>query len=161
MRLSSLNRIFVVLGAYENDIREAINGFDVEVIQNPKWECGKSTSIQCGINFIKKQEYDAVVICLVDQVHLTSVMIDSLINRFLKTGCEVVATRIDGCQCNPVLFSAKLFSRFEELRGEEGGQKILSQSKVEWVDWEDKKLIEDIDTIDDFQSLSSSNNPFR
>ena len=40
------------------------------------------------------------------------------------------------------------------LSGEQGGKEIIKKAKdVRWVDWEDKKLLLDIDTDEDYKLI--------
>lgn len=162
MQSSMLEHIFVVLGAHEEIIRNILKNDNTTLVSNPTWKSGKGSSLRVGLSEIENYFYDAVVICVVDQVNLTTEIIDSLIHKFNDTKKDVIATRVNGVQCNPVLFSKHMFPAFQNLTGDDGGQKLIHTSRsIDFVDWENPELLLDLDTYADYQSLSSSRNPLR
>ena len=163
MHSSLIDKIYVVLGAKNVQIQKVFSIENIVVLINNQWRKGKSTSIIKGISALSRENYDGVVICVVDQININKDMINSLILEFCTKKSQVVATRILGQQCNPVLFSSSLFPKFMQLRGEEGGKNILpfAENEISYIDWSNPQLMKDIDTKEDLQSLSSSRKPLR
>jgi molybdenum cofactor cytidylyltransferase len=69
---SKLSPIKVVLGAHGDLIRPVITKETVEILTNPNWKTGQSTSVQLGIQSLSK-DVEAAIFLLVDQPQLTSI----------------------------------------------------------------------------------------
>ena len=54
---------------------------------------------------------------------------------------------------NPVLFDRSVFRDLAALSGPVGGRQLFSSYPVTWVDWDDPAVLEDIDTLDDYDQL--------
>ena len=52
-------------------------------------------------------------------------------------------------------FSRILFPELLELEGQQGGKEIVKNHTVDWVNWDDQKLLMDIDTIEDYLDIQN------
>jgi molybdenum cofactor cytidylyltransferase len=149
---SRLDKLVVVLGSSADDIRAIIKNEDIKIVINPDWEQGLGSSIRTGIANLK-EDTDAVMILLVDQPFLSKELLDQMIDRFCQTQAQVVAPRVGDQQVNPVLFRKDLFPELMAITGDRGGKEVLKRHTVEWVDWQDERLLLDIDSAEDYQKL--------
>ena len=152
---SALDQVVVVLGCHAEKIQAVIHDADVGILRNDEWKSGLGSSIRAGILAMGK-EIDAAIILLADQPFVTSELINTLIEEATNTSVEVVATRVDGVQCNPVLFKQHLFQKLARLSGDRGAKMMLSDHKVKWVDWKDVRVLIDIDTPQDYAKALAS-----
>ncbi len=152
IREGGIEKLFVVLGSDFDLIQPAINDQDVLIIENKKWEEGISTSIQAGIKSLNNY-FEAAMLFVVDQPFLTSKLIHRLIQRFSKSDKKIAAPLVNNQQCNPVIFSKSLFPELLDLKGNQGGKKIIKNHPVEWLRWDDEKLLLDIDTKKDYLEI--------
>ena len=149
--LAGLNPVIVVLGANAEAIRATIDDDVVQVVINPDWEKGQSTSLRAGVSAIT-QAVDGVVFLLCDQPHQSVNLVSAVVEEGLKSG-KVITPIIDDRRANPVYFPASCFPMFEKLEGDAGGRQIISACPHTTLPWLDAWMAKDIDTLEDYQEL--------
>lgn len=152
IRQGGIERLLVILGSDHVLIRSLIHDQNVHIIVNERWEEGISTSIRSGIKFLNEKA-EAAMLFVVDQPFLSSELICQLTHQFQNTDKKIAAPKINNQQCNPVIFSKTLFPELLDLKGKEGGKKIIKNHPVEWVQWDDETLLLDIDTEKDYLEI--------
>jgi molybdenum cofactor cytidylyltransferase len=97
---------------------------------------------------------DAVIFFTIDQPFLTPDLIDTIINLSSKPCASIIATRVEKVITIPMLFRRDCFSRLEKLEGETGGKKLLNDPDLqkEFVDWDDERILVDIDSEADYET---------
>jgi molybdenum cofactor cytidylyltransferase len=149
---SRINELFVILGDHYDEITNVIDKRPT-IVHNPEWIIGKSSSIKMGVISAGRIS-DGVIFFLVDQPFINKAIINTLINIFQNSTDNIIVPRVNGRLCNPVLFGKKYYGKLMRLSGEQGGKEIIKKAKdVRWVDWEDKKLLLDIDTDEDYKNI--------
>jgi molybdenum cofactor cytidylyltransferase len=154
-RESGLWPIVVVTGAYRDQIEPTISNLSVQEVVNNDWEIGQSTSIQAGLEALPP-DVGAVVFLLVDQPQVTPRLIQNLVEYHASSLAPIVAPQINGQRGNPVLFDRCTFPDLMDLKGDVGGRALFSRYSPSWVNWVDRKILHDVDTIDDYHRLISS-----
>ncbi len=149
---SRLSPVVVVIGAFSEKIEKVIINQAVNIVINEEWSLGQSTSIRAGLNKLP-QGIGAVVFLLVDQPHISPLLINKLIDTHASSLSSIVVPIIDGKRGNPVLFDQRTFPDLRMLEGDIGGRKLFSQYHPEWVEWFDTSVLTDVDTIDDYDQL--------
>lgn len=152
-----ISEIKVVLGSQFKQIKSQIIYDDVEILENQDWEEGISTSIRCGLTHINPKT-QAVVFFVVDQPHLNSKIIKKIIEKHKTSNTNVIATKVGDQITHPVLFKRVLFPKLLELRGDIGGKAIFKNVSLETIDWDDKGLLMDIDSLADFEKITGIRN---
>ena len=154
---SQCEPIVVVLGAEIERSTAELNGLDVAICINEKWQTGMSSSIISGLRSLLTIEPNlhAVVITLCDQPHVNSVDIDNLITAFKVSGPPIVAAKYGETTGVPALFSRKLFDDLLQLEGDKGARQLIQHNfeSVETIEIE--KAAIDIDKLDDADRLIS------
>lgn len=149
---SQIDELFVILGDHYEGITKVLDP-RAKIVHNPGWIIGKSSSIKMGVASAGKIS-DGLIFFLVDQPFINKTIINTLINIFRNSNENIIAPRVNGRLCNPVLFGKKYYGKLMNLSGEQGGKKIIKNAKdIIWVNWEDKKLLLDIDTDEDYRNL--------
>lgn len=151
---SGLDRTYVVIGAHEKLVRKEIAPLPVEIVFNPQWESGQSSSVKAGLSAIPESS-GAVIFFLADQPNISQTLIRSLIERHAERLNSIIAPIIDGQRGNPVLFDRSTFDDFQALEGDAGGRQLFSKYKVSWLDWYDESILIDIDTDEDYRLISN------
>ncbi len=151
---AGFGRVVVVSGAYDHEVRAAMNGLAVATITNPRWADGQSTSLQTGLAAVRN--CGCAVFLLADQPQVTEDVIRKLITLHRATLAPVVAPRVGGRRANPVLFDQITFDDLNAVRGDQGGRAVMERWPVIWMDTEDRLLLEDIDTPEDYHRLLGS-----
>ncbi len=149
---SGLDPIHIIAGEEFHRISEIVNDLPVQVIENPDWNEGQSTSLRTGIKSLPKRVGGAVFL-LVDQPQIPVTLIRKLITEHAITMAPIILPESGGRRANPVLFDRKTFHALTEVQGDVGGRIIFSQFPVHPIQWFDETILLDIDTPDDYQKL--------
>jgi molybdenum cofactor cytidylyltransferase len=150
---SNLSPIIVVLGSNSDLIVPAIKSLPIKILQNPDWRKGKGTSIALGVKSLPKA-VDAAMVFVVDQPFLTKNLITAIVREYENNNnADIIAPFVGKIQSNPVLFTKKVFSDLIRLRKEEGGKKLFDRYLVQKIEWEENKILWDIDTIGDYEKI--------
>lgn len=147
------DKIFVVLGSSFEEISKSISHMPVRIIENTDYKEGLGSSIKTGMKSINKQDdYDAVLILMCDQLHVTSSHLHNLIKEYKSKPGSIVATAYNDTEEGvPVIFDKVYFSQLKDLTSDSGAKHIIRQNP------EKKKLVRfseatfDIDTPEDLK----------
>jgi molybdenum cofactor cytidylyltransferase len=150
--VAGLSPVIVVTGAYGEKVAAALQGLAVQIVSNPDWQSGQSTSIQAGLRALPP-ETGAAVFLLADQPGLTAEVLRSLVEHHSRELNPILAPLVDGQRANPVLFDRFTFPDLLALRGDVGGRAIFDKHRLAYLPWHDQQLRLDIDTLDDWERL--------
>ena len=149
---ADLAPVIVVTGAFDDQVKAALEGLPITIVHNPDWHSGQSTSVAAGINAAPTRTGSAIFL-LADQPLVSEPMIRKLVELHTQTLSPIVAPSINGRRSNPVLFDRVTFSDLLDLSGDIGGRALFSKYQVSWLPWMDATSAIDIDTPDDYQRL--------
>lgn len=146
--------VVVVLGAYEDGIRETLAGLPLVMVPNPSWEEGMGSSICVGVAHGSAQapQLDALLVAVCDQPHFHADAIGALCAAFCGHD-SIVAACYAGRLGVPVLFGRDYFGPLGELRGDKGAQRILRDHASQVVGVDLPELATDVDTLEDYRKL--------
>jgi molybdenum cofactor cytidylyltransferase len=113
---SNLIDVIVVVGYREREITAALGVLPLQVVVNPHFEQGQSTSVRVGLAEVRP-DATAVMFLPVDQPHLTRRVIDRLIAAHEKTSASIVVPAFEGERGAPVLISAATAVGASSFRG--------------------------------------------
>ena len=147
--------VVVVLGAYKEQIKPQIEKLPVQIVENPYWKTGMSSSIRAGIAAIKESNsnLDAIIIALADQPLIDAEVFNQLIQSYQQTGNIIIASAYDDIVGVPALFSNILFSELINLEGDKGAKALMGKYRDEVLTIEIPEAAIDIDTRDDYEKL--------
>jgi len=152
---AGLEPVVVVVGAHGAAVRQALGDLsagDLQVIDNPEWTAGQSTSVTAGLRVLPATS-GAAVFLLCDQPNITPGLVRSLIDRHAETLAPIVAPLVDDRRGNPVLFDRCTYPDLAALTGDTGGRALFARFPVNWLPWHDRSALVDIDTLDDYRRL--------
>lgn len=148
-------KIFVVLGAYHNEIIRKIDLSKVTVLINENWHQGLGSSIAAAITEIEKKysEINAVLFVLADQPFVSYLHLNEIIELHYKEKEAIIITKKDDYKGVPVLFSRKFFPELMSLSNDEGAKQIINRNKncVKEIVCQDNTA--DIDTFEAYEAL--------
>jgi molybdenum cofactor cytidylyltransferase len=146
---SGLSPILVVTGSEANDVARAVSDLHVITLYNLYWRKGQSTSLRTAIEVLP-DDIDAVIIFLADQPFVSPALVEAIINCYKAKRGVIVIPYIGGQRANPVLFDLETFQDLLSVKGDKGGRAIFKKYPITPLQWHDKNLLIDIDTIDDY-----------
>ncbi|MGI6259512.1 MAG: nucleotidyltransferase family protein [Anaerolineaceae bacterium] len=151
-RLAGLDPLLIVLGNRAEEVRDTITDEDVEILINPDWEAGQSSSLKLAVKHLDTDLTGAIFL-MCDQPHLTVHFLASIVEKGKKSA-KVVVPYINDRRTSPVFFPASCFDNFNKLTGDEGGMQIMSECPVVLFPWLDEMMAMDIDTLEDYRRVS-------
>jgi molybdenum cofactor cytidylyltransferase len=147
--------VITVLGSGMEEIIPTLDKARIFIAVNSEWGEGIASSIRAGLQELIKQqpETDAAIIMVCDQPFADTLVLKTLISTFEQTNKPVVASSYAGSIGTPVLFHRSVFDRLEQLKGDSGAKKILTQypGLVETIPFEKGSI--DIDLESDLDKL--------
>jgi molybdenum cofactor cytidylyltransferase len=151
---AGLDQVVVVVGASAERVVQALEGLSVQIVTNPDWMEGMSSSLKLGLDALGPDIQGALVV-LADQPGLTPGLLHSLVTRYRITGAPIIVPFYEGQRGNPVLFDRSLFAELQAVEGDQGGRALLAryQASLERVAVDDDAVLLDVDTRQDYQAL--------
>lgn len=148
--------VYVVLGARAEQVGSALDGLDVRRLSNPYWADGLSSSIACGIAAAVANEAPrGVLLMLTDQPHVTSAVLDALVESFDGLPTSIVASGYGGGVGVPALFGADHFAALGQLEGDRGARSLLERHRASLRVIAFEAGAVDVDTPEDYEALCS------
>jgi molybdenum cofactor cytidylyltransferase len=152
---AGLDPVVVVTGSNGNEVKQAVDGCPVLVVENPEWEKGQSTSIRAGLSGLPSICGGAVFL-LSDQPQVTVEVLRSLAEYHSRDLPAVLAPYVNEQRANPVLFDRETFGDLLNLKADQGGRAIFSKFSPAYMEWADDRLLMDVDTPEDYHNLLES-----
>ncbi|GAB4031373.1 nucleotidyltransferase family protein [Spirosoma gilvum] len=121
--------VIVVLGANQSLIQPEIEQLPIQIVRNPDWQEGLSSSLRAGLNNLAGDSIEYFLVLLTDQPFVTTALLQQLITTQQQTGKGIVACRYgdSGHLGVPALFSIRYQSAFMNLSGDVGARKLIQQ----------------------------------
>jgi len=148
--------VIVVTGHDAGQIGEALKGLQVQLIHNPMYDTGMTSSIQAGVNAAGGDGY---MICLSDMALIRPEEYRLLKNAFDKEyrrdkAC-IIQPVYDNQTGNPVIFSAAWRQAILEHPGPEGCKSILRShtDNCYQVEMPTSGILQDVDWPEDYDRL--------
>lgn len=122
----------------------------VQVVHNPDFTQGLSTSLRCGIAALPP-DAQAVLVMLGDMPRISAAHVDRLLEAWDPDQPAIIVPQHEGRRGNPVLWPRALFGAMQAVSGDRGARDLLTQyaDQVLHVDMEDDAIFIDVDTPDD------------
>ncbi|WP_376791884.1 selenium cofactor biosynthesis protein YqeC [Thermoflexus sp.] len=153
-RRAGLDPILVVVGAQANEVRKALLGLPVYVVENPAWPEGMSRSIQAGLQALP-DAVDAFLLLQVDQPLVRPRWLRQLIEAHQATGKPMVVGALGNDPRPPALFARAMFPALMDLRGDQGGRALVRAfpEAVVQIPVPDPSWVMDFDTPEAYRMI--------
>jgi molybdenum cofactor cytidylyltransferase len=155
--------IVLVLGHQAAEVREHIQQDlaqnSIQVIENPDYSLGQSTSMQAGLRTLlaaKPEDVSTSAIFLLgDQPMITAQMIDELIALKEQSGKRIALPLYQGRRGNPVVFALDLAPELLQVSGDEGGRGVLKRhpDEIATLEMGEEAANFDVDTWEAYQEV--------
>ncbi|MFB6360407.1 MAG: NTP transferase domain-containing protein [Halobacteriales archaeon] len=147
---SAVESVFVVLGYEADAVATALDGLEIEIVENPAYHAGQATSLRAGTRAAREAGAAAVCYALGDMPWVQPGTVDTLIEAYLADRGDPLAAAYEGNRGNPTLFDARHFEALEAVDGDTGGREILlGDDRAAMVATGDPGVRRDVDTPDD------------
>jgi molybdenum cofactor cytidylyltransferase len=153
-RQTKVDKVVVVIGANEREVRDKVRFEKERVIVNSEFAKGMSGSLRLGLA-AAGNDADAVIVALADQPLLKATTVDRLIEEHLNSKASIIMPVYNGRRGNPVLFDRSLFPQILKVRGDVGAKSVVEKNKavVLEVNVPDEGVLVDVDTLEDYREI--------
>lgn len=148
------NQTVLVLGHDAAAVAAACRPAPGFVVINDDYEQGLGTSLACGVKAIRHAA-SAVIVTLADQALVPAPHLVALRDRWSGADNEIVATDSGTVTGPPVLFSRACFEDLLGLSGDNGGRKLLDDSRFSVARIRCDAAAVDVDTAADLEEIAS------
>ncbi|WP_422103954.1 nucleotidyltransferase family protein [Winogradskyella sp.] len=152
VKLTDVDKVYCVIGAKAESIAPYLKKHQIEVIVNPNYQNGLSSSIKCGIERINREHIDAILITLGDQPLIPPAYFNELIATYKAQQRKIVATDYIGNFGVPIVIPKRYFSDLTELKGDQGAKEFLNSQGDNIIGLKTETLF-DVDTQEDYKEL--------
>ena len=129
---SAADPVVVVVGHEGDAVRDRLRGHRVEVVDNPDYARGLSTSLRRGLWAVPGNA-DGALVCLGDMPRVTTAELDRLIAAFNPgEGRAICVPTHGGQRGNPVLWARRFFEAMGRVQGDVGARHLIGEN-AEWV----------------------------
>lgn len=129
-------KVVVVTGHRAEAIEAALAGLPVEIVRNPLYSDGMSTSLNAGLD-AAGADCSGVLVHLADMPGVTTEDLRKLMAAFASAdGTAVVRAVSNGKRGNPVILPRATFAAIRRLEGDVGARQIIETSGLDIIDVE-------------------------
>jgi len=152
VKLTPLDKYFLVVRPEDKDIIKIGKAWGAEIVLNPDFRKGMSTSIKKALLKINTQEVEGFFLILGDQPLITSKIINKLIKSFSPGKGEIIVPYFKDKRGNPVLFDICWKDELMAITGDVGGRVLIKAhpEKIKRVNISDRAILFDIDQEKDY-----------
>ena len=150
---AGLSPVIVVCGADAEAVSMAIKELPVTLINNPDWADGLSTSIKAGLTAIPAN-VGGVMVLMADQPQVSVELLRAMLERHTQDLPPVLAPYVFDQRTFPRLYDRVIFSTLCEIQGDNSGDQLLfSKFSPRYLNWYDRRLLLDVNTLQDYQKF--------
>jgi molybdenum cofactor cytidylyltransferase len=144
--------VTVVLGHEAEKVEALLAGRKVNLVRNPEFAQGMSTSLRAGIAALPAEAAAAVVL-LADMPRISAVQVDRLIDAFEAKQPSIVVPQRKGKRGNPILWPREFFAQMQAVSGDKGARGLLEEhpQRIRSVEMDDDAIHADVDTPEDLR----------
>ena len=156
-KLTPLDKYFLVVRPEDKEIIKIGKKWGAEIVFNPDFRKGMSTSIKKALLKINTQEVEGFFLILGDQPLITSRIINKLIKSFSPGKGEIVVPYFKNKRGNPVLFDICWKDELMAVTGDVGGRVLIKAhpEKIKRVNISDETILLDIDREEDYEKMKN------
>jgi len=148
---SVASSVTVVLGHEAEKAEALLAGRRVNIVRNPDYAQGMSTSLRAGLGALPPGA-EAVVVLLADMPRVNATHVDRLIAAFDPGNPSIVVPMQGGRRGNPILWPRAFFAGMQAVSGDKGARELLVANAARIVSVNlDDAIHADIDTPDDLR----------
>lgn len=152
--------VMVVAGKNEQSLAPIIYANGVFLVRNPEPERGQFSSLQVGLQEVLNHGRDAAMVTLVDRPPVREATLIQLLSEFdtaTSQGKWALVPEVGGKHGHPILIGRDMIEAFLKAPAESRARDIEHQHQdhIEYLPVDDPSVTMNVDTPEDYASLSS------
>jgi molybdenum cofactor cytidylyltransferase len=153
---AGLSPLLVVLGHQAETARQELDGIACQVVINPDYDQGITSSLKAGVAALPPAAPAAMVL-LADMPLVTAEMIAALAARYRASRAPLVISDYEGVHAPPMLYDRSLFAELLAMTGGGCGRQVVKRHRGEAqvLRWPAAALA-DLDVPEDYARLRGS-----
>lgn len=149
-----LQGVFVVLGAYKQEVSKVLTPYPVNLLFHANYHRGIGSSLAFGLKeILKNPQIRGVLVTLVDQPLIDLSYLKNMLLHFEENNTKAVATSYNGKPGVPAVFPVELVLKLTEIQGDSGAGKWLQHHPEKVCLMTSNTDTSDMDTLDDYQRI--------
>jgi len=155
LREGGLERMVVVLGHKAENIQRQVEIEPAQVVINPDYRSGQTSSLQVGLQALMADELEAVLLCLVDHPAVSGETVRRIVAAFRQCGAPVVVPTYQDRRGHPILVGRQVFDELLGLSCNAGADSVVRKYRAQtrFVEVEDEGVVIDVDDLESYQRL--------
>jgi len=155
LREGGLDRMVVVLGHQAEDIQRQVEIEPAQVVINPDYRFGQTSSLQVGLRALMADDLEAVLLCLVDHPAVCGETVRRIVAAFRQCGAPVVVPTYHARRGHPVLLGRQVFDELLALDCQAGADSVVRKYRpqTQVVEVEDEGVVIDVDDPESYRRL--------
>ncbi len=150
---AGLTPVVVVSGSRTEQVAACLEQLPVQVVYDQDWQSGQSSSIKVGLAHLP-QNVGGAIFLLADQPQVSVELLRALVERHSQDLPPILAPYVFDERANPLLFDQVTFSALQTIpqgtySGDIVGRAIFSKFSPRYLNWYDRRLLLDVDTLED------------
>jgi molybdenum cofactor cytidylyltransferase len=151
-RACAFDELLCVIGGSAEEIRATVDLDGVEVVENPEFGAGCSSSIAAALGAVARDS-EVLLLMLGDQPEVTPATVAALLAG--RGDAPLAACRYQDGRGHPLAFARSTFGELAALHGDKGVWKLLDRRADEVSDVRVPGSIpRDVDTWEDYRALA-------
>ncbi|MEX0692203.1 MAG: nucleotidyltransferase family protein [Gemmatimonadales bacterium] len=152
---AGIERRVVTLGHDADRIRAQVPLDGITVVESADLAAGPIGSVRAGLATLMRHPVDGVLIWPVDRPHVQVSTIEALLAAFDRRTHAMIVPLYDGRRGHPVAFARSVFGEIMAAPDREGARAVVRRdpSRVLAVAVDDRAVIEDVNTPDEYRNL--------
>ncbi len=129
--------------------------YKCRIVENPLYHTGMASSLQAGLKAVG-HHVQGVLFALADQPKVTTDIYKLMVMNFQEKLKLITCPVFKGERGNPTLFDRRTWPDLMQLKGDQGGRQLintLAPENIDFIETDLPVIIEDIDTISDYEAL--------
>ncbi len=150
---TNAQNIFLITGAYHNEMLQIANMAGIKVLFNEDWQEGMSSSLRRAIEAVGDlSNLKGLLVLLIDQPYVDRDLLKLLISKFEENPEKPITSFYKNVNGVPAIFPRILWNDLLEISGDKGARQLL-QKREDVISIPFPKGAIDLDFPEDFEQI--------
>lgn len=150
---TNAQNIFLITGAFHNEMLEFANREGIQVLYNTDWQEGMGSSLRRAIEAVGQlPNLTGVLILLIDQPYVDKDLLKQLISKFEENPESPIASFYKDIHGVPAIFPRVMWNDLLAVSGDKGARQVL-QKREDVISVPFAKGAIDLDFLEDLEQI--------